>query len=116
MLIFQLVFAAIFTSIMAAIVWIGTKHYERSHVPESVFERVISWHEEIMANSQATDTLIQLQEWRDFVLRIPDTNVQSMGVITAVERFQSQTSPSPYSNNHNSDNQHSKSNESDNQV
>lgn len=99
MLIFQLVFAAIFTSITAAIVWIGTKHYERNHVPESVFERVISWHEEIMANSQSTDTLIQLQEWREFVLRIPDTNVQSMGVITAVERFSEQTPVAPSTDN-----------------
>lgn len=92
MLIFQLVFAAIFISLVVAIVWIGTRHYERSHVPESVFERVISWHEEIMANSQATDTLIQLQEWREFVLRIPDSNPHNMGLITAIERFPTQSS------------------------
>lgn len=93
MLIFQLVFAAIFISILAAIIWMGMRRFERNHIPESVFERVISWHEEIMSDSDSNDTLVQLQEWREFVMRIPDSNVQRMGVITAIERFQ----PSPHS-------------------
>lgn len=80
LLILKLIFASYFTFNIFFSLKVVRKKIEVNQVPMSVYERAVTWHQDIMNMTDADQKLQEFQRWKKFVENIPrrSTNLNLM--------------------------------------
>lgn len=71
MLILKLVFVAYLAGNIIISLLIARQKIEVKEVPMSVYERAVTWHQDIMNMTDADAKIAEFQRWKDFVESIP---------------------------------------------
>lgn len=71
MLILKLVFVVYLVGNILFGLFIARKKVKVEEVPMSVYERAVTWHQDIMSMTDADAKIAEFQRWKDFVDSIP---------------------------------------------
>lgn len=72
-LMLELAGGAIISAIVCLTLYLSGRTYQRQALPESVYERAINWHKEIMImkRSDPDECFKQYYQWMEFMNKIP---------------------------------------------
>lgn len=76
MLILKLIFVAYLVGNVVLSICALKRKVRVQEVPMSVYERAVTWHQDIMNMTDADEKLVEFQRWKNFVESIPRRNSQ----------------------------------------